>query len=363
MKRNQFWKLVFSVAVSLLVIATSTLVGATGSPYTFDYQDYWKEFRGDGGGAYRSGSRLPCNGGGSEANCTWAWKPWYLAGTGLPRYYSEQYTPRTVNGYAMMMYWYGTDKNIHGGIYRQESTQPCQTYRFTMWSRVGLEAGHPAPVNARVQLGISPNGVAPGQIVLTTDQLNQMVWSPVEKTQFTYKNLSVEAQAQGYTMTVYARGEIGDVGETPSNEPYFFWDEGSFSQVARTSPLLDLTQPLPAPTGGLFNITVSTDSSHNALFSWTTGNTTLGQVFYREVVTSTMPAFTATHQVYLPLVSKGTSSWSYSAIHDWNNAHYIQIGPLNSGATYEYIIVSYGLDGTCKTFVSETNPPRRIVIP
>ncbi len=350
------------LAVLLLSVGLVTL-GLTqahdGNYYNFDYEDFWKEYREFG---YPAGSRLPCNGGGSEAYCTWAWEPWYKHGTDIPRFWVEQWDGRTVSGYAMLFQSYtSSHKNLHGGIYRQETVTPCHTYRFTMYSRSGLDEQHPAPPNAQMRVGISPTGLIPGEIVLIDSDIDAITWSAPSNSQYAYENLSVEATAQGNTITVFTRAQ-----PDPQNDIYIFWDEGSFSEVPRTDDLLDPTAPLPGATGYIYNIN-AVPSSTSATISWNTGSySTMGQVLYRRVSQgSVTPPETYTNTTYLPLVMGGTSGdWSITSLLDWNTNHQAQLTGLSSGVTYEYVIVSYGyIEGSCQTLVSNTSTPNRFTTP
>lgn len=334
------------------------IVYAQRNDYSFDYQDFWKEYREVG---YPSGTRLPCNGD-SEVTCSWAWKPWYQHGTDLPQILAEQYTGRTVSGYALMLKSYTAyNKNLHGGVFRQEIVMPCHTYRFTMYSRSGLDVQHPAPPNARMRVGISPTGDFPDEIVLTDSRINAITWSAPSNSQYAYENLSVEATAQGNTITVFTRAQ-----PDPQNDIYIFWDEGSFSEVLRTSNLIDPTAPLPGATGYIYNINAS-PSSTSATISWNTGsNSTMGQMLYRRAPQgSAPPPDTYTNTVYLPLVMGGASgSWSITGLRNWSTSHQVQLTGLTSGATYEYVVVSYGyVEGSCRTLVSNTSTPNRFTTP
>lgn len=350
------------VLVALLLSAgliTLRLVYAQRNDYGFDYQEFWKEYREFG---YPAGSRLPCNGGGSEAYCTWAWEPWYKHGTDLPRYWVEQWDGRTVSGYAMMFQTYSAaHKNLHGGIYRQETVMPCHTYRFTMYSRSGLDEQHPTPPDARMRVGISPTGLTPGEIVLTDSDIDTIMWSAPSNPRYTYENLSVEAVALGNTVTVFTRAQ-----PDPQNDIYIFWDEGSFNETPRTSNLIDPTAPLPGATGYIYSVH-AVPSSTSATILWNTGGvSTMGQVLYRRVPQSSAPPpDTYTNTVYLPLVMGGAPrEWTITGLRDWNTSHQVQLTGLVSKATYEYVVVSYGyVEGACRTLVSNTSTPNRFTTP
>ncbi|MFP4394538.1 MAG: hypothetical protein ACLFTI_04665 [Anaerolineales bacterium] len=317
-----------------------------GNYYNFDYEDYWKEYREVG---YPPNTRLPCNGY-SEDTCTWAWKPWYEHKTDLPQMGAEQYTGRTVSGYALMFKGYEPRTNLHGGIFRRESVQPCRTYRFTMYSRSGLDMDHPAPNNARMRVGISPTGDYPDEIVLTDSRIDAITWSAPSNSKYAYENLSVEATAQGDTITVFTRAN-----PDRSEHTFIYWDEGSFSEVSHTGDLVD-PDALPGATGYIYDINVQSGTT-NATISWHTGgNHTLGQVLYRRLDQETSPPETYTHTLYLPLIQGGTppADWELTSVQDWIANHQIQLTGLTSQSTYEYVVVSYGyVNGSCQTLVSD----------
>jgi len=345
--------------VSLLVLIITVLpvvLADDGNYYNFDYEDFWKEYTEWG---YPVGTRLPCNGGGSEVNCTWAWKPWYEHGTDIPRFWPEQYTGRTVSGYALMMFWYGSGKRLHGGVFRRENVIPGHVYCFTMWARSGLDPQHPATTNARMRVGISATGDYPDQIVLTLDRINAINWSSESNSQYAYTRQGVVAQARGDTLTVFTRAQVD-----ANNEPYIFWDEGSFTEI----PILDGTHPFPEDSNVIQNVIVIT-STGQARISWNTGSiNTLGQVLYRRVgstepVTNTVSP-TMTYHIYLPLIQK-TGMWQQSAVDAaWQTTHTITLTGLEPQSIYEYVIVSYGyISDACLSVVSGSSTPRRFNTP
>jgi hypothetical protein len=338
--------------IGIVILNPQNTKATAGDPYTFDYQDFWKEYREWG---YPAGSRLPCNGT-SESTCIWAWRPWYKHTTNLPVYDSERYTGRTVSGYGMMMRDSQTSgHNIDAGIFRVEANvELCHTYRFTMWVRSGLEPATPASTDARMQIGISPSGFAPDQIVLTDTDIGSIIWSGYANPQYYYQNLSLEAEALASSMTLFTRAN-----PTSDNNPYFFWDEGSFSEVPYVGDLVDITQPLPSAQGGLAPSV--TPATTYAQISWSTSAQTLGQVLYREVisVTAEMPE---PYKVYLPFVARTnvSANWLISSVQDWTTNHSITLTGLKSNTQYEYVVVSYGsYAGACTTLISESAPPRK----
>jgi hypothetical protein len=233
-----------------------------------------------------------------------------------------------------------------------------------MYARSGLEyPNYPASTNARMQIGISPTGDYPNQIVLDSTRINAITWSAQSNSQYAYENLSVQAEALSNQITLFTRAD-----PDPNNEPYTFWDEGTFSEVARTANLVDASQPLPAPTGGINNIYAGADSTTSAWVMWDTGTVTaLGQVLYRAVGSTQLapPTTPLTHSIYLPLtLNTIENEWQYSTLDTWQNGHAIQLTGLSSKTIYEYVIVGYGYtNGACKTLLSNTIQPERFETP
>ena len=358
MKQKALHTLLIFAALLCVIGLTTLIVQAQRNDYGFDFQDYWKEYREVG---YLPGTRLPCNGS-SEATCTWAWRPWYQHGTDLPQMMAEQYTGRTVSGYALMFKAYTYhNMNLHGGIFRQEPATPCRTYRFTMHARSGLDEQHPTPPDARMRVGISPTGDYPDEIVLTEARINAITWSAPSNSQYAYENLSIETQAEGDTITVFTRAQ-----PDPQNHIFIFWDEGSFSEVPHTGDLVDPNDPLPGATGNIHTINATTGATA-ATITWHTGvNSTLGQVLYRPIPQEgTLPPETYTHTVYLPLIQGGArGNWRTSNVTGWQTNHQVQLTGLTPGTTYEYVVVSYGyVEGACRPLLSNTTTPLRFTTP
>ena len=205
-----------------------------------------------------------------------------------------------------------------------------------------------------MQIGISPTGFAPEQIVLTPPDFDKIVWSETVNPIFTYENLSVQTQALANTITVYTRASSPADGN-----PYFFWDEGSFGEVPHSGNLVDLTQPLP-PSSGTLMPTI-TPAATSASITWHTPSETVGQVLYRAVGQELEPGDVGPYAVYLPLaMSMGSSSgWLTTPVGNWMITHWVQLTDLQPGTTYEYVVLSYGYhNGECRTLTSETTVPR-----
>ncbi len=323
-----------------------------GDYYNFDYEDFWKEYKEFG---YPAGTRLPCNGT-SESTCTWAWKPWYKHGTDVPRMQAEKYTGRTKEGYALMFHTYSSsDDNLHGGVFRRESVEPCHIYRFSMWSRAGLEPQYPPPTDSRMRVGISPTGDYPDEVVLTDGRINDITWSAPSNSKYAYEKLSVQAEAQNDTVTVYTRTD-----PDANNQIYVFWDEGTFEEIPHTGDLIDISAPLPDATDEIKNVSADANTNSATIY-WNTGSTeTLGQVLYRPLPEGSPPSETYTHTVYLPSIFSEAQKqgWMLSGVEDWTANHQVQLTGLSSGTTYEYVIVSYGyVDGRCQTLLTDAKTP------
>jgi hypothetical protein len=351
LSRRWFYIPLLILLLAVVMPQSLSVLATAGNVFTFDWQDHWKEYREHG---YPYGSRLPCNGANLET-CTWAWKPWYEHQTDLPFYGHEAFSGRTVSGYALMMYSRAAgNHNINAGVYRTENVQMCQTYRFTMNVRSGLEPAIPPSPNARMLLGISPTGFTPGEIVLSQTDLANITWSQTAYPYLRYENLSVEAEAKASTMALYTRAIA-----PADNSPYFFWDEGSFTAVARTDNLVDPNQPLPAPHGGLAPV-VSSVTTTSAQIHWSTPGTMIGQVLYRPVFTASTPSPQQPHAIFLPLVMNGGDgdAWRTTPLQAWASSQSVQLSGLTPGTEYEYVVVSYGAyNGTCSTLISASNPP------
>ena len=120
-----------------------------------------------------------------------------------------------------------------------------------------------------------------------------------------------------------------------------------------------MTQPLPSALGGL--APTVTPASTYAQISWSTSAETLGQVLYREVISTTVEE-PGPYKVYLPLVASTNVSgdWLTTSVQDWMTSHSITLTGLKSNTQYEYVVVSYGsYAGECTILISESAPPRR----
>jgi len=347
-------KFVQQLLVAVILFALVMLPAAQaddGDYYNFDYEDFWKAYTAYGFSNLGE-SRLPCNGA-SESSCAWAWQPWYVHGTNIPHIESEQWSGRTVSGYALMFTYYGSDKNLHGGVFRQESVQSGHIYCFTMNARAGLDTGHPASTDSRMQVGISPTGDYPDQIVLTSDRINAMNWSAKSNSKYAYEEQGVAAQAEGSTITMFTRAHTD-----ADNQPYVFWDEGSFAEI----PLV--SQPSSSASSHITGIS-AIPSANSATISWSTDVSTLGQVLYRQIGSTepTTPTTPLSYTVYLPLISN-TGAWQQSDVGAWQTNHTIQLTGLESKMTYEYVVLAYGyIDGNCASINSESSNPKQFTTP
>jgi hypothetical protein len=289
--------------------------------------------------AYPSGSWVP---GGDTEEDPQDWRLWYLHGMSL-----IECDPNTEHVHS------GTesaklrpyddrgpeiDRQIAGLYQVIANTTPCINYRFQMYSWSRQE--EPDDTLAALQVGIERSGWHP-------DTLNDpavyqwpdtMVWGVAYQYTAGYGPLVVTAEALNTQIAVFT---YADADGGSSNKIH--WDTGSLEVVPRTDHLIDASQPLPSPSGGIYNIGVDAPTNE-ASISWDTGAiSTYGQVLYRLL---------------------GSSTWQYSSLHEWGTVHQIELAGLQYGATYEYVVVSYGyIEGTCKAIVSAISPPRQFETP
>ncbi len=305
---------------------------------TFDNHD-WYQFHERYQKSYLSGSWLPDDdnnvGNNIPPNILQDWRLWYLRGTIPVETDPEKTYAQNVEGVQVRTYWDG--KHLAGLYQVIYNTIPCHTYRFQMYAQSRPEGGDDSLV--ALQVGIDRAGWHPDSAndpaVVTFPSTT--VWGASSSAyKWYYGLLSVEADALGNSITVFTYADANG-----GRSHRILWDTGSFAEVPRTANLIDATQPLPAPSGGINNIS-AVPSVNSAVISWDTGTvSTLGQVLYRRVTTP-------------------PGSWQYSALLNWGTAHQVTLTGLQSDSVYEYVVVSYGyIGGTCKVIVSETAPPRR----
>lgn len=256
------------------------------------------------------------------------WTIWYKDGT-IPIY--THVTSAHIDGEEAVRghaYWNGAE-GLQAGLYQViNGVTPCLTYRFQMYGR--SFPGDSNGVLYGLQVGIHPTGYAPSNKAVKSADFDQINWGSAHTDCVdTWCLLSVTAEAQADSMTVFMYANMD------TNTGDIVWDAGSLEQTARTENLIDAGQPLPAPSSGIYDIVVE-KGTNSASISWNTGSAnTYGQVLYRVL---------------------GSGTWQYSNIHDWSTTHQINLTGLQTGNTYEYVIVSYGyIGGTCQAIVSATD--------
>ncbi|MCX7683262.1 MAG: hypothetical protein N2508_15070 [Anaerolineae bacterium] len=300
---------------------------------TFDNHD-WYEFHLRYQRTYPPGAWVPDDDNNAGNNIPPSvlqdWRLWYARGTIPVETDPEKTYAQYDEAVQVRTYWDG--KHIAGLYQVIYNTVPCRTYRFQMYAQSRPEGSDDTLV--ALQVGIdragwrpdSANDPAVGTFPATT------VWGASNTTyKWTYGLLSVETEALGNAVTVFTYADANG-----GRSHRILWDTGSFAEVPRTSNLIDASQPLPAPGSGINNVS-AVASFNSAVISWNTGAvSTLGQVLYRRV---TSPP----------------GAWQYSSLSNWNTAHQITLTGLQSGASYEYVVVAYGyIGGTCKAIVSDT---------
>ena len=335
------------IAVLFLILPLfapgATIAQDDDNPYDFDYEN-WEPYEG-----VQSGSRLPYD----KDEEAWLWEPWYAHGTAVPFYQHEEYWSQ--EGWGIRMERIGYENlALHGGLYRQESVEPCRTYRFAMWTRAGIDPDHPTGDTTQMRVGIATDGYAPSGLIVDPDH-DSIVWSTADTTKYEWEKLAVETEAMSDTVTLFTRGYASS-----ENMPTYYWDEGEFSQID-SETLLDLGEPLPSETGGISDIGVLTYSTE-AVVAWDVVFPDLsGQILYRPATSQDTEPISSTHQVYLPLIMGSGHDWQYTNIEASSNRTFsIRITGLQPDTTYEYIIISYGyFDYGCRPLVTNTTTPRR----
>ena len=106
---------------------------------------------------------------------------------------------------------------------------------------------------------------------------------------------------------------------------------------------------------GIDSLSVVT-SSNNAVITWNTSKDAISQVYYHKVGSSAPPpTATYTNTVYLPLVLS-SATWEYTPLNkEAVSNHSFTLSGLESGATYEYIVVSkaYVSGDACSVWVEK----------
>ncbi|MBN1889203.1 MAG: hypothetical protein JW850_14515 [Thermoflexales bacterium] len=245
------------------------------------------------------------------------------------------------------------------GVYQPVSVTPCMYYTFEGYNRNDTEYYRP-------KIGIDPTGqVLPPYIPPDGDSLPKncppdgqskcpnpgiadasqlpsgIIWSPeFDHAAYTWAGISVTVEALSSTVSVwtYAAPEGGG-----SQSAY--WDKLSLVQSPTPNGLLAPSGALPAPDGGITDVTSGTLLG-TAVLKWNTSHLALSQLLYHYVgpasSTSLPPLATDTSQF------EGRTSINANL----STSHSVTLRDLSIGAVYDIALLSRRWMGNqCQTSV------------
>ncbi len=170
--------------------------------------------------------------GGFEENSTAGWQTFAAIGEGSgcvddrPDYVVTDASNRVHSGSRAASYYIGW-RTFQAGFYQQVTVTQGARYRFSAWGHMWITdnpsvttSGYPAAM----RVGIDPTGG-------TSASASSVQWSGEVDARDTYREMSVEAQAQGTTITVfmYARATFC----VEKSDAY--WDDASLVEIAAAS--------------------------------------------------------------------------------------------------------------------------------
>ncbi|MBN2003421.1 MAG: hypothetical protein JXA21_08705 [Anaerolineae bacterium] len=275
------------------------------------------------------------------------WRLWYMRGKPLPKAFAENGIIQSVESVVLRTY----DGNIQeGGLYQMVyDVTPGLHYTFQMYALTRPD-DDVSDKTAVLKVGIDPTGWAPDA---SSDPAfpgyypASIVWG--ETHDYKYPNfgaLSVTAEARANKITVFTYGYMYG-----GPKHAVVWESGSLVDV--TPAMIQPVDSLPAPSG-IYNLATAT-GSNSAQISWTTLAPAISQVYYRQVPQQSNPnPYPPT--IYLPYVTSNTvpQNWMHSPLNKTaSTSHTVLLSGLTFGGTYDFIVVSRGLDnGQCVTWVS-----------
>jgi hypothetical protein len=189
--------------------------------------------------------------GASEVEVAEGWTPWWQDGPftedGMnrrPEYKPEdaaRFGTRRVREGNFAQKWGNTYATHHGGVYQQVSVPANSQVTLTAWAQ-SWSSNEDDPAKSvggqyALSVGIDPTG--------GTDWSSpNVVWSARDNTLDTWVQLSVQARAQGSTVTIYLRGDAE--WRSKHNDAYF--DDICLTYTAPTKPPTDTPGPTDTPT-------------------------------------------------------------------------------------------------------------------
>jgi len=290
----------------------------------------WYEFNKRYQAAYPTGVWLPA---GNTYDDPQDWRLWFVNGTAIiDAQANATYRQSNPESVEMWPFDYSASTRMVAGLYQAvPGVTPCRSYKFQMYAYSRQEEASDS-LNA-LRVGIEQTGWHPDSAVdpAVHSWPSTMVWGEPKKYTGGFGPLEVTATALSNKIAVFSYADaLGGASHK------IHWDTTSLVAVARTENLIDASQPLPAPSGVIQNLSRTVDQvSNSAVVSWNTSVNAYGQLLYRV---------------------KGAGSWQYSAIRPWGTSHQVNLTGLQAGATYEYVAVAYGyVGGACKSLVSNVD--------
>ncbi len=308
---------------------------------TFD-NHRWYEFN-DRYGHYLTGSWLPDDDVDAPLSSRQDWRLWFMDGWGIPEFDPSAEHADSVE--AVVMRNYGETDNLLAGLYQIiYGTTPCLTYEFSMKAHARPGSGDSL---IAIQVGIDRLGwhLPTDDPAVHESFPASTVWGTAKQPLWNYQTLSVQAEALAEQITVFTYAHA-DGGRSIN----IYFDTGSFSDV---TPARIYDPSGYAQTSGIDGLDASVGGT-SATISWNSTAAGISQVYYRAVAQPITTTTTLSHTIYLPLVAS-TGMWQASALDkSYTTAHAITLSGLESGRTYEYFVVTRGVENdACTDWVSE----------
>jgi hypothetical protein len=180
-----------------------------------------------------------------------------------------------------------------------------------------------------------------------------MVWGGSKKYESDFGPLDVTAEALNTKITVFTYADA-----LGGNSHKIHWDTGSLQEIPLTELVSDPENPGGDDSGITFGPT-ALPADTSARVEWNTSGKALSQVFYRLTDTTSTPISptggTLLFTTYLPLIKRGPSLWSWTALDTTpKTGHVAIISGLVPDSTYEYFVVARGVSGdACVNWVSD----------
>ncbi|MCD6519442.1 MAG: hypothetical protein J7M05_05940 [Anaerolineae bacterium] len=185
------------------------------------------------------------------------WEPWWQEGPFQDQGYNRrpEYKPEDANRFGrrrvregnFAQKWGNTYATHHGGLFQRIHVPPGSLVKVHAWAQAWSSKGDNPAISEggkyALSVGIDPTG--------STDfNSPNVVWSPRNETLDQWVELSVEARAQGDTVTIYLRGDAE--WRMKHNDAYF--DDVCVTYIApkpkptNTPRITNTPKPTPTPS-------------------------------------------------------------------------------------------------------------------